>query len=651
MGQPKTYIEISNFGPGIFADLHGETGATATRKATNLTSIGLDADGAAVVDGTFGCIADGTGALVPLPAPTAVTQSAWDVFPLDSDADLADNQFYVLDARIVSYVVDDDHDALSEADMLFVLFGAFVDPDGGTAYAQVVWGCLMGLDFDYYKCIYYNRYAPSVTPSPTSAIMSGNVAPLRQVEGARDADGFVRYDIYAVQNSVFFMVSPARDGSVGDDNTNWATGTIPADEQAITSYAADTSQTVYPESVDGLFSGVIGIFPDPLDLNSFFPRFIGGLNALPGFFATAHQGRAVMASLLSRGFGSGLNVVLDRVTFSPVYNAALGTAIVDPDITQFPIDYTSSIAGDENTSPIGTMGTIQASELFVVKHGRGGVLMRGDMDNFEAVALPYVESTYGIVSHGVGTPLGFVYGSRTGVYVWNGGQVSESLSPQLVGFFWQHQDDIPYVGNQGRFAYWQPYLCVPNSFIYDTNAKSWWKLEDTENVRPYNVYDVSALNGKLYAIRWGVDAGDKLDVDVYDPDVLRSSWSWRSQPIISTLERQYTIETVEITATTAFPWTADASVTVTLTGFDLNGNLIATRPMIFTLNDAGEYGTSIQEAQVPSTDDDTQGTFTARYVQVLVAATATGVPAPKLHKLRLGVTERTRPPIQPVTTS
>jgi len=660
MGEPQDYIAIENFSPGIFADLHGFTGATATANAANVTSLGPGQNGGAIVDDTFGCHADPTGALTPLPARTLVNQAAWQTFGVAGGTRWPADKvgYYVLDVRIISYLVTDDHDAQTERDAAFILFGAFYAPDNDGQFRQIVWGVIVGLDINLWRVVHYNRYAPGVVPSPALSIPSGTVALLRHVDGERTG-GFLRYDIYATQNSVFFMCSPSRDGGVGDDNTAWATGAIPAVEVALTSYGTDTGRTNYPVGVDtttysATFSGCIGVFPDPLTMQDppinttyWYPRYIGGRQALPGFMAIAHQGRAVMASLLSRSFGDGFNVVLDRVAYSPVYNAALTTSTVTPATLQFPTDYNSSIAGDDNPAPIGTLGSIVASELLVVKHGRGGVLMRGDMDNFEAVALPYIESTYGVVSQSVAAPMGFVYGSRNGVFVWSGGQTTDKVSKQIDGYFWQHAPDIEYTGNQARFGYWHPWLCVPNDYLFNTQTNAWWKLEDSGDVNRirYSHYDVSALNGKMYAFPYlNAPAADPV-IYVYDPDVLRSSYSWRSLPLIETKQRLTTFQNVELTVTTAFPWTAVTTVTVTLTGFDEKGDQVSSVPTVFSLNASGEYGSQVRLRNIV-TNNVAQAAFTARYVQVLVTASADSGPAPKIHSIKLGVREDKRQPVE-----
>lgn len=654
MGEPKEYIKITDFRPGIFADLHGYSGATATANPNNLSSYGPGYNGGATVDDTFGCHADIGGALSPLPVRALVNQAAWATFGTAGGSRWPTGKayYYVLDVRVISYIVTDDHDAQTERDCAFILFGAFYAPNNDGNYRQLVWGVVMGLDINLWKVVHYDRYAPGVVPSPATSVPAGSVSTLRHIDGTRDANGFLDYGIYHTENSVHFMLSPSRDGSVGDDNTSWATGAIPAEEVALTSFTTDTGQTDYPTGVDtsvDTFSGCIGIFPDPLTLQDtplstdyWYPRYIGGRVSLPGWMSIAHQGRAVMASLLSRGFGDGYNLVLDRISYSPVYNAGLAAATSAPLTTQFPEDYRSSIAGDENMNPIGVLGSIQASELLVIKHNKGGVLMRGDLDNFEAVALPYIESTHGPICHGIATPLGFVYGSRNGVFAWAGGQTSDRLSKQIDGYFWEHDPTLAYTGVQGRMTYWSPYVMVPNDFMYDTESQAWWKLEDSSDTgrEIYSHYDTSALNGKLYAFPYrNAPAADPV-VYSYDPDVLRSSYSWKSLPIIETRRRLMSFEDVEITFTMAYPWTVSTTIAVTLTGINEFGQQVQSNTMTFTANvTTPAAGSQVTIKQNVSASAGVQGAFTAKYVQVKVVATASSGPAPKIHEILLGVRE------------
>jgi len=662
MGEPAEQIVIDNFSPGIFADLHGFSGATATANPSNVSSFGPGLNGGAVIDDTFGCRADFTGALTPLPAAVQVAQAGWQGFATAGQTSTSHFPtgkvgYYLLDAKVISYLVTDDHDAQTERDAVFMIFGAFYAPSGGGTYRQLVWGVIAGLDIDMWKVIHWNRYAPAVTTSPALSIPSASIGYTRHVDGRRSADGFLDYGIYATANTLFFVISPSRDGGSGDDNTAWATGAIPVAETDLSTYVSDTTRTDYPVGVDTTpttYSGVIGVFPDPLTLRNpqinttdWYPRYIGGLVALPGFLGIVHQGRGVIASLLSRGFGAGFNVVLDRIAYSPVYNAGLGTAVVDPETNQSPTDYRSSIAGDDNPAPIGTMGSIVASEMLIVKHGRGGVLMRGDLDNFEAVALPYIESTYGLVHLGVPTPIGFVYGSRNGVFVWSGGQATEKLSKQIDGYFWEHDTDVVYTGNQARFGYWHPYVLVPNDYIYDIEAKSWWKLEDSASTArsTYAHYDVSALNGKMYAFNHLNLPGADPGIFVYDPDVLRSSYSWKSLPLLESRRRLLTYQDIELTVTTAYPWTAATTITVTLVGYSEAGDQITSLPTVFTLNTTPEYGSQVQYKQLVGNGTD-QAAFTGRYVQARIEATSATGPAPKIHRIGFGVREAQRQRVQ-----
>lgn len=649
MGEPATFIDINDFSPGIVGDRHGFTGPSSTSNPNNSSTVGLNGNGAATIDDTFGCAVDPTGALVPLPGRALIDQTPWQQFA--EAAHVGTNYFpagklgyYLLDARVMPYTVTDTHNAGTERDSLFLTFGAFYDPGNTGAYRQLVWSVIAGINQTMWGTVHWSRYAPGVSPSPATSIPSSNVAVTRQVDGNRDANGFLRYGVQFTQNSMWFMVAPSRDGTVGNDETGWADGSIPANELALTNYQGTTGRNTYPDSNDGLIDGVVGIFPDPRDLDTFSPRYMSGM--ITGYMAIAHQGRIIIASLLSRGYGPGFNAIVDRVAFSPIYNSALNGSLVAPTTTMGPPDYTSSIAGDDVVSPIGTLGSIQASELIVIKHGRGGVLMRGDMDNFEAVSLPYIESTYGIVSHGVGTPIGWVYGSRNGVFVWSGGDTSEKLSKQIEGYFWNHASNQIYAGNQGRFDYWHPWVCVPNDYIMDINSKSWWKLEDSSDTSrsTYNIYQVSALNGRLYAFEHRMAPGAKPVIYSYDPEVLRPGYSWKSQPLIETRDRMMAVQDIEITFTNQVPYGGSHTFAITFFGFDELGDQIESSTQTLTPNATPEGGTQVLRThKINGT-----GAFVARYVQVriVVAGGATGptTPAPKIHQIRIGITDRNRTP-------
>ena len=675
MGQTQDYIEIANFSPGIFADRYGyqaadlDTPTNRTANPLNDTFITLESNGAATIDETYGCFADKSGALCPLPLGEYITQSTWRIF---GDADDVGTNFYpagyegyyLLDARVISGVTDN----VGQETWVWMSFGCYLDPAGAAGYRQLVWCVLAGLDYDRWETPHWGRAAPYEVPAPVRNLPSGNVVTTRSVTGDRDADGLVNYGVDTTQNTIVFIFhsSPVgrASGQIGDEYQAWATGTaIPADELALTNYALTTGETDYPRTVDQTGAPgaeptpYLGIFPDPRDRTQSLPRYVGNGQIIPGFLMIEHQGRNVIACHTSKPFGGNYATgdvpdwLIDRLFWSDPLNPGLATDVTDPGTVQFPLNYSTAFSGDDNTNLIGTLATMTAAELLVVKYGKGAMLLRGDLNNYEAIALPYVESTYGIIGHGIGTPLGWVYGSLNGVFAWNGGPTSAKLSEQIEGFFYDHtfgSEQVPYRGNRHRFGYWHPWVCIPYDYLYSTDTKSWWRLENPldTGIRAYNIYDVSSITGDLYAFEWKMDPGDKPKIKRYQLDNPRDTYSWRSQVLLETRDRVYSVEEIEVTLSATVPNRGRHQVTITLEGFNADGTaatpVATTRVIPLPATPIGMGGPEVLKLQ-PSP------AFNARYIQVtILVEPETGQgnvfqgPAPKIHKLRIGRSERAR---------
>lgn len=178
---------------------------------------------------------------------------------------------------------------------------------------------------------------------------------------------------------------------------------------------------------------------------------------------------------------------------------------VFPKATMSP--YNKLIVAEDDVSEIGTIGVTTVDQMLVVKHQQGGAMISGDLDSPTIRRLPYIESTGGAVCKGAHSPIGFVYGSVNGIFVWQGGDTTTKLSQQINGFFWDHTNgttEETYAGSRGRMAYWNGMICVPNNFVYDIDAQSWWRLGVTDlqpiasDTAPYNCYDRDEA-GVLYA--------------------------------------------------------------------------------------------------------------------------------------------------------
>jgi hypothetical protein len=256
-----------------------------------------------------------------------------------------------------------------------------------------------------------------------------------------------------------------------------------------------------------------------------------------------------------------------------------------------------------------------------------------------------IESTYGLQCDACPTPLGVVYGSRTGVYVWNGGQNSHHISPQIEGAFWyaqqDYQDSTP-TDVCGGFEWWHPFIVTPNNYLFDTRNNSWWRLDNPATRYPWMDYCVSANRGSLFAIPIKYDASHLVAFNYFDRGVLASSYSWQSQPIIDTVLQQHSFKELILVATPQSANEHTCTVTVTLTGIREDGTTQDPIEVVFEFtntNTQGEdnmatYPTLIRKTISPN--------FVAKYVQVRIEADSnvSTIAAPKIHRLQMVVADR-----------
>jgi hypothetical protein len=607
-------LSISDFKPGIFSDYHSSVTPTPATTATFDPKI----NGAAVIDGTWGCCADRSGALVPLPRVVAGKTEA--LSPSTGRGTVLPNT-YLLDALLVDGMQDTDSYPASAPEV--VTMQTFLHEPSGVAQAS------------YFRIRRHQIWRPGTLTSDAGflkslaglshpSIPSGNLSPFR---GAVDEISFT--DPNTIRKGFAFVAHPLRlDGTSPETGaaSEFVTGDMGTADRALTDYdtkhALDGSPPDNKEWPERLRQSVLGYFPNFDTPTSLRPVVTGFLDhALVaeafrgGFMCLAHQGRLVVAQWLpSRYAGDGGNhwAWKDRLSATGLLD------ITTPDV--------SGEFVEENTAGIGTFASLSADELLVVKHTGGGYVLRGSFASPTVTKLPFLESTYGVVSSPAMSPIGLVYGTRNGIFVWEGGETSRHLSPQIDGFFWNHAPGISYEGHRARLGFWHPWVMVPNGYMFDTRHQSWWRLDDPSTHEAYNVFQVSETN-KLYAFPWQVTPTRSLLWNTADPDVLASSWSWKSQPLVETREQAFKVRDVSILATATDP---GSTITVTITGFDQNGVSQTITVPQFVL------GSAVNTPQMVMRDV-TNTDIPLTHMQVLITATNTnGNAAPKLHSISFG---------------
>ena len=627
MREDAQFIEISDFSPGIFTDYHYGSGRVQVETQEGSIFAG---NGAATVDDTARCCADRTGALVPL--PKLIEGKTTDIQPTSANASTnfasGHHANYLLDAYVRGemFVYGDQVPADSDRAGVYTMYGMLYDPGNtGSEY----WTVLAQLHrlFDSSSAdhdLMWARCTENVAAiaDASQQLGCGNFIPFRvrnSVEDARTADciAWVAFGAPGYQS----------------DAGEWASGTIGATELALTDYDTYTDST-YP----GSHERIIGIHPNPNDVTLTDTGFLGGTHDgtadetfKDACYLVAHQGRMVATTRTQKqqgeltGGSEEWGVISESVTYSPIqdFYGELGFGCFE----------TASF-GEEKPFRSGVVASITADEIIFIKDREGAILVRGDLNNPTVVQLPYVESTHGAYSIPAKTNFGLVYGTVNGVYVWEGGESTRQLSPQLEGWFWNHDEDLNYLGNRGRFAWWNPWVIVPNNFIYDSRTESWWRLDTPTNTNvACNVADVVNTRNRLYLFPHKIDGDSSPMWYTATPDVLCDTYTWQSQPLVETRTRVMSVHEIHLMVTPAS--NDQATIDVTLTGYEADGTAVT--PVTTTFTCAANTNPQMLHKDVVTN-------FQATHIQVKIVADAenTGEPAPKIHAVSLATGTRAR---------
>lgn len=609
-GLVNEWITVSDFTPGIHGDFHGAVGTPGSTTRGSILR-----DGAATIEHTYGCRADQSGALVPLPAKVAgVTQTL-----LPAGNANATTSYYP-SGLIGAYLIDACYAPFffpaANSFGVYTLW-TFMYSTGGTgaSYKQMTVGVLYVQPAATVTHFFWESSDPT-TYSAAEPISSGSLCASRGTTAATyplDTGTFQR----------FVAIGCHRLGAAH------ASAAIPAAERAIMQYDTDIS-TNYPFTV-GYVTGLVS-YPDITGL-PFTNKFLNGITGNQLLFAPRmvieHQGRLIVASLQSATMAS--NGVLEPLIGYSRVN--------DPNVLAAGGSSGGLYQNRGLLEGFGGMASLTSDELLLLAHQGGALLIRGDINNPTVVQLPFVESTHGVATHPAITPLGVVYGSRSGVFAWSGGDTSNRLSRQLDGMFWDHATgNETYENTRGRLCWWHPYVCVPGGFLFDSDTEAWWRLVDpsTNSSVPYNVFVTDPGSSTLYAFPYKLTATQNTVYDTYSPSVLSGSYSWRSHPLLQSRDRVFTASEVELVAANSV--VADATVRVTLEGIGADGQLVD-RVIDFTLTGSAVSGGRPQIIRQTIPD----GALAARYIQLRIEATSGSTyTAPKIMSIGVGVADRSR---------
>lgn len=497
------WVSITDFRPGIVSAAGHIVGE----------AVG-GALGTADFDGTYGCMASPTGALVPLP-------------PLAADYTRAKLGISgVTTYGVTPYLFGPKINVTGSRPDYPAPGGAVgPGPPGQKPYPFELWiafhGSTSGGD-TYYRLV-RDRVYDSSTFTPTGSAVHRSFGPLTD---AKDLHTATFFDSVRLTN---------------------ATPTLVGAPLVMASW--------YQAKATGgsLGSSFTQAFPDPQGVVG------AGGYAFPAQFAGpifAHQNRLVclqrrgewVTGYVTDGNDGGANPTVksnEVARWTKPNEIALDAA-------------TGTVFTPDNVIGYGAWASVTASDLLLVKHYGGAVLIQGDLNAPIVRSLRAVASTHGTEQVGAMTPIGFVYGQRGGgIYAWQGEDGAMPLSPQMHSNFWhptQYDADTKLYDYGGRFAHWQNLILVPGGFVYDTINQSWWQLEKynaTGSDRPFS-YLVDPLGGYFLAATLSATEGatnfNAGWMRLYDPYISgsnRSEMQWTSQPIrVPLADRQANVREV-----------------------------------------------------------------------------------------------------------
>lgn len=308
--------------------------------------------------------------------------------------------------------------------------------------------------------------------------------------------------------------------------------------------------TLGPTVLCFVFDGAAQQFPDESNPFVTDTQWLPGDNiedpAAAGFVSPlnlcTHQGRVVIFPLLVSGNGAQSSYISNEAFY---WSQPNDVRTLD---TELAGNYFPVVAGFEYPTGYGVIESLTSDELFLVKTKGGGVVVRGSLNNFSTSFLPYVRSTGFSLNRGTRSPIGFIYPvDAGGLWVWSSGDSSNEITPNMNPDFWRvPQTDLD--GLQvawGDYATqcdtWNNYVLIPNNFIFDTRTSALWRIDDTDEVIIHR-WSTESRGRWAYGTPSGWRNTQDPAVIEYDITQPATSYSFQSQPLSVSIDRNIHID-------------------------------------------------------------------------------------------------------------
>ena len=413
---------------------------------------------------------------------------------------------------------------------------------------------------------------------------------------------------------------------------SWAAsvGTNPIQSQTYT-YVGDHNICCYPFSttidtgsgpqpvvclpvgaIDGPNSNLL-VYPSVSAPTSFGVDTIATTASADGT-AFGHQGRIVVNARLSYGW-----------PITPIFPNDVFNFTDPPQSETWPVQ--DETFGPEAPFGYGAVNSVSAGELFCVKARGGAVIIQGDLNNPTVTNLPAVQSTGSIYGRSDSDNNGLHYCVQNdGAWVWNGGNASVKISNQIDDNFFTPLVSIPSRYYSYYIQRWGTWMMFSNNWIFESQFKSWWRLEQIGGVQSFFWY-VPSYNPRFMAAALGtVETSDTDFLWAYDRGTPRNAFSWQSLPMkIPAEDRTSTAREVVIRASNPY---GDAAPVITPTLIDDKGNTSTLDTWAMTAGTG-----TVQEVRLPCSLRETTT------VAIALACSGT-LYAPMVHNISIGFRTR-----------
>jgi hypothetical protein len=179
------------------------------------------------------------------------------------------------------------------------------------------------------------------------------------------------------------------------------------------------------------------------------------------------------------------------------------------------------------------------------------------------------------------------------------------------------------IGNNWAVCTYGDWVLISNNWLYDCITNSWWRFEDPSFVQ-LKYFGTTGFIPTIYGLPCVIPAGEATAIYAYAVQTPRNSFSWKSYPILESVNRNLLIREVIVRAQGV------GTVEITLQGIAGSTSVSSPTTLTFDTNSQPQLLRQVVGGGgVP--------TFVAADVTVQIVSTGTdGGPAPIIYQVEIG---------------